>query len=157
MFLLLEGNFTIRGFELLCQKDRQGILWPMWWYKLYTTWVLHQHFQLKVDQEIDLTTLGETLQKISCKRWAQVCNRESLVYEERYFRYLWDRQLNLSDWIFGDEIDESESLTQKVNVLLMLKSSTEAVSDLLLQEEFYRGQQIEQLQNRARIEDLNLI
>ena len=39
-------------------------------------------FQLKVGQEIDLTTLSETLQKIGYQKVSQVLQQESLVYEE---------------------------------------------------------------------------
>ena len=57
---------------------------------------------------------------------------------------------------FEMRLMESESLTQKVNVLLKMlkKFKLKAVSDLLLQEEdFIRGQQIEQLQEQSANEE----
>lgn len=166
VFASQERQFArLEALNFLCQEDRQGILVtnvsgiklllpsP----KVFASSI----FQLKVGQEIDLTTLSETLQKIIIKRLGQVLQQESLVYEE-IFRYLWDRTTpTLSDWIFGDEIDgirifdpESQRSVENVEEVQL-----KAVSDLLLQEEdFIRGQQqIEQLQEQSANEEFKFV
>ena len=113
---------------------------------------------MKVGQEIDLTTLSETLQKIGYQKVSQVLQQGEFSLRGDILDIFEIDQLQpYRIEFFGDEIDgirifdpESQRSVENVEEVQL-----KAVSDLLLQEEdFIRGQQqIEQLQEQSANEE----
>ena len=163
VFASQERQFArLEALNFLCQEDRQGILVtnvsgiklllpsP----KVFTSSI----FKLKVGQEIDLTTLSETLQKIGYQKVSQVLQQGEFSLRGDILDIFEIEQLQpYRIEFFGDEIDgirifdpESQRSVENVEEVQL-----KAVSDLLLQEEdFIRGQQqIEQLQEQSANEE----
>ena len=163
IFASQERQFArLEALNFLCQEDRQGILVtnvsgiklllpsP----KVFASSI----FQLKVGQEIDLTTLSETLQKIGYQKVGQVLQQGEFSLRGDILDIFEIDQLQpYRIEFFGDEIDgirifdpESQRSVENVEEVQL-----KAVSDLLLQEEdFIRGQkQIEQLQEQSANEE----
>ena len=163
VFASQERQFArLEALNFLCQEDRQGILVtnvsgiklllpsP----KVFASSI----FQLKVGQEIDLTTLSETLQKIGYQKVSQVLQQGEFSLRGDILDIFEIDQLQpYRIEFFGDEIDgirifdpESQRSVENVEEVQL-----KAVSDLLLQEEdFIRGQQqIEQLQEQSANEE----
>ena len=163
VFASQERQFArLEALNFLCQEDRQGILVtnvsgiklllpsP----KVFSSNI----FQLKVGQEIDLTTLSETLQKIGYQKVSQVLQQGEFSLRGDILDIFEIEQLQpYRIEFFGDEIDgirifdpESQRSVENVEEVQL-----KAVSDLLLQEEdFIRGQkQIEQLQEQSANEE----
>ena len=163
VFASQERQFArLEALNFLCQEDRQGILVtnvsgiklllpsP----KVFASSI----FQLKVGQEIDLTTLSDTLQKIGYQKVSQVLQQGEFSLRGDILDIFEIDQLQpYRIEFFGDEIDgirifdpESQRSVENVEEVQL-----KAVSDLLLQEEdFIRGQQqIEQLQEQSANEE----
>lgn len=143
VFASQERQFArLEALSFLCQEDRQGILVtnvsgiklllpsP----KVFVASI----FQLKVGQEIDLTTLSETLQKIGYQKVGQVLQQGEFSLRGDILDIFEIEQVQpYRIEFFGDEIDgirifdpESQRSVKNVEEIQL-----KAVSDLLLQEE----------------------